>query len=94
MAYAQIGMTQVPRVASQTRRRALLALTAPLVLGPVRQSGALGMESVDIPSLETPDVVRQIQERNAAKLAVAEESFQNSELLRSLKERSEANREK
>lgn len=43
-------------------------------------------------AVATPDVVAQIKARNQQVLDDAEASFQNSELLRTLKERSEANR--
>lgn len=43
-------------------------------------------------AVSTPDVVAQIKARNQQVLDDAEASFQNSELLRTLKERSDANR--
>lgn len=42
--------------------------------------------------MATPDVVSQMKARNKQVLDEAEASFQNSELLRTLKERSDANR--
>lgn len=61
-------------------------------------SSATGLESVDLPQLKLPEAAEKaIAERAAAqqqRLADAESRFQESELLSSLRQRSEENRAK
>jgi hypothetical protein len=85
-----------PAMASLSRRQALGGL-AGLALLPAcpRAAGAVGLESMDLPfSLEQPDFVKELSIQNQKVLDAAEDSFQNSELLKGLLEKSEANKGK
>ncbi|KAL4448508.1 hypothetical protein ABPG75_005727 [Micractinium tetrahymenae] len=97
--WGQPAVRQQPLVHAQTqltsRRQWLagLAAAAAAAVAP-RPAAATGLESIDLPAgtMSTPDVVSQIKARNQKVLDEAEASFQNSDLLRTLKERSDANR--
>ncbi|KAI7843499.1 hypothetical protein COHA_002742 [Chlorella ohadii] len=78
------------------RRRLLLAgLGAAALALPARPAAAAfpGIESIDLPAVDVPAAIAEKQARNQAVLDAAEQSFQESDLLRTLKERSEANRD-
>lgn len=85
-------MRQAPRAAqgASSRRQLLagVAAAAALLAGP-RSSRAVGIESLDLP-LQLPTV----PPADSSVLDAAEEEFLNSELLATLKERTEANRDK
>jgi hypothetical protein len=80
-----------------SRRRALnlLGLAGLAAAGLPPSSSALGLESLDLPAFkaEPPEVVRRMQEANRARLEIAEGAFQDSDLLRTLREKSVAGRE-
>lgn len=80
------------------RRHALtsttLLLASPFIFNPVLPSNATGLESIELPSrVSTPQIILEIQEKNKQALEKSEEVFQSSDLLKTLKERSDANRE-
>lgn len=81
-----------------SRRQALHGVLlggALLTVVPQRPALADGLESVELPPLpSTPKFIDDLNKQNQAALDAAEESFQNSELLKTLRERSEANRSK
>lgn len=78
-----------------SRRKLLLGASTVGLGSLVSNPGhAVGIESVDIPSFQRPGFVDELNKRNQAALDAAEESFQNSELLKSLKDRTEANKDK
>ncbi|PRW45085.1 hypothetical protein C2E21_6404 [Chlorella sorokiniana] len=89
---------QAPAAAAAVpqRRRLLLAGlgTAALALRARPAAAAFpGIESVELPTVDVPAAIAEKQARNQAVLDAAEKSFQESDLLRTLKERSEANRD-
>ncbi|EFN56341.1 hypothetical protein CHLNCDRAFT_144809 [Chlorella variabilis] len=70
----------------------LAAVAAAVALRPARPAAATGIESIDLPQLQIPEALAQKKARNQDIIDSAEKSFQESDLLRTLKERSEANR--
>ena len=60
--------------------------------GAARPAAALGLESFPLPSPVMPEAVRQIKERSRAAVGAADQAFEGSDLLATLRERSEANR--
>ncbi|KAL4438169.1 hypothetical protein ABPG77_010530 [Micractinium sp. CCAP 211/92] len=92
-AQVQQRVSAAPQALVTSRREWLAGLAAVTVAAAApRPATATGLESIELPAVATPDVVAQIKARNQQVLDDAEASFQNSELLRTLKERSEANR--
>lgn len=81
---------QIPLTSRRAWLTGLAGVAAAVVVS--RPAAATGLESIDLPAVATPDVVSQMKARNKQVLDEAEASFQNSELLRTLKERSDANR--
>lgn len=83
-----------------TRRQAAFSLAAGLCFTTPasRPAIASGLESIPLPDMSSPvsdsvnDLANQWKERNQATLDAAESKFQQSDLLRQLKEKSEANR--
>ena len=73
-------------------RRDLLKGLAALVAAGAEPAKALGLEPIPLPSPTAPEAVRQIKERSRAAVGAADQAFEGSELLRELRERSEANR--
>ncbi|KAI3426212.1 hypothetical protein D9Q98_008588 [Chlorella vulgaris] len=79
----------------QQSRRQLIGLAAAAALTAVYRpapAAAAGIESIDLPSLDLSDAVTALKARNQGVLDSAEKTFQESDLLRTLKERSDANR--
>lgn len=75
----------------------VIGLTAASIvtLASTTSAVAAGIESLDSPIVlgDTPDFVKEIQRKNQSRLDEAEDTFQNSELLKNLLERSAANSE-
>ncbi|CAG9460917.1 unnamed protein product [Pedinophyceae sp. YPF-701] len=68
-------------------------LSLSIALGAGAPAVAAGLESVESPfAFEVPGGISDMRKKAAAADAAAEEAFQNSDLLRSLKEKSEANK--
>jgi hypothetical protein len=83
-----------------TRRQAALSFgLAAGLLATASKAKALGLESIPLPDMSSPvsDSVNgmavQWKERNQATIDAAESKFQDSDLLKTLKERSDAKRE-
>lgn len=65
-----------------------------VVLGTPSASLAIGIESVDLPSVAPPSGFSDISDAAKTKLGVADETFQKSDTLKELLARSEANKAK
>jgi hypothetical protein len=85
---------------ASTRRQAALSLAAGLLFTAAsRPAVASGLESIPLPDMSSPvsdsvnDLAIQWKQRNQATLDAAESKFQESDLLKQLKERSDAKRE-
>ncbi|KAI8111802.1 hypothetical protein M9435_004301 [Picochlorum sp. BPE23] len=72
-------------------RRRQMALA--LLLLPCQRVSASGLESIDLPTIDQPDAYKQWRSKNQAVLDSAEDEFQNSELLKTLKARSDEKRD-
>ncbi|CAM6122283.1 unnamed protein product [Calypogeia fissa] len=57
-------------------------------------SGATGLESFELPSIPTPEVLKKIQEANVAKYKAFDENFKKSPFLQELLKKSKENEEK
>ncbi|GLC45669.1 hypothetical protein PLESTB_001318400 [Pleodorina starrii] len=83
---------------ARARHGALAAAVAAsaLLLGSQQAVNAVGIESVDLlpSSLEKPAALSKYADEQKQKLADADEAFQNSDTLKALLERSEANKAK
>lgn len=75
---------------AKARASALGAATI-LLMAPALSSQAAGLERIDVPM--PPAVTSEGREKNRAVIDAADAAFENSELLRSLKEKSELNRD-
>jgi hypothetical protein len=75
-------------------RRALLAGLGALALGaalPAQPAAAAGLERIPLPPPPSLEALAEAQARSRARAAEADASFESSEFLRVLRERSEAN---
>lgn len=72
-------------------RRRQIALA--LLLLPCQRVSASGLESIDLPTIDQPEAYKQWRSKNQAVLDSAEDEFQNSELLKTLKARSDEKRD-
>ena len=55
---------------------------------------AVGLESVELPSINAPDFLSSMSEAQEKKLQAADEAFESSDTLKMLLQKSEANRSK
>lgn len=74
------------------------AIATGLSLAGAQGAGAVGLESIDLPAIQLPEgASKMLEERaraNQERLSEAEAQFEGSELLATLKQRSEENRAK
>lgn len=80
-----------PSLQTHMSRRRQMALA--LLLLPCQGVSASGLESIDLPTIDQPDAYKQWRSKNQAVLDSAEDEFQNSELLKTLKARSDEMRD-
>lgn len=92
--------TNSPPAIVSTRRQAALSLAAGIFFTAAsRPAVASGLESIPLPDMSSPisdsvnDMALQWKQRNQATLDAAESQFQEGDLLKQLKERSDAKRE-
>lgn len=70
--------SQMVRLVQSSRREMLAGLVGAAALVAARPAAATGLESFDLPPIDTPEIVAQLKARNQQVLDDAEASFQNS----------------
>eukprot|EP00890_Picochlorum_soloecismus_P005720 jgi/Picsp_1/6149/NSC_03503-R1_protein len=81
------------RLTTSRREAQILGLGSALSLILANRSEATGLESIELPPIPQPDGLKDWQARNQVIVDSAEETFQNSDLLKNLKQKSDEKRD-